>query len=209
MVETVTKATGNLVDRLFVGEGSALALIVAGFVAMITFMDYRRSDFSLKRLDTAISPLFELIEPTMMRQSPDTPDPETLRKTAELLSSNPLLSGGKLRSYRNISLDSPNLARDWIALCKRASLEYDRLSRWNNLPRRSIAYRVRNYKARFAVFPIICLLAKYLFAFACMIVSFLAGCTAVKAMIVGNPELVVPCLGLCLSFALLTWITSK
>lgn len=208
MFKDVSSTLNTFADIFPSSTGSALALVISAAVAVISFMTYRRSDFTLRRLRKMIAPLFELVEPTMMRNAQD-PDRATVQKVTDLIASAPLLAGGKLRSFRSLTVNHLSFVREWNVLCKRVSAEYDRLSRWNNIPRRSISYRAQNYKPRFAIVPIILILAKLLLAFACMMVSFLSFLAAAQSIAEGKPEMIVPCLALSLSFLFLSWLTSR
>ena len=208
MFKDVSSTLNTFADIFPSSTGSALALVISAAVAVISFMTYRRSDFTLRRLRKMIAPLFELVEPTMMRNAQD-PDRATVQKVCDLIASAPLLAGGKLRSFRSLTVNHLSFVREWNVLCKRVSAEYDRLSRWNNIPRRSISYRAQNYKPRFAIVPIILILAKLLLAFAFMMVSFLSFLAAAQSIAEGKPEMIVPCLALSLSFLFLSWLTSR
>lgn len=208
MAETVTNASVSLFDRLFGGDSSIVALVIAAIAAIIAFMEYRRSDFSLRRLEQVISPLFEMIEQTMMRNAART-DNDTVSKVIERIKSEPVLAGGKLRAYRALSTSAPSFSREWDSLCKRVSRDYDWLCRWNNIPRRSIRYRLQHYKWRFAIIPVIAMSGKVLLSISTMFVAFASLILAGQSILSMESELVIPALATSVAFLSFTWLLTR
>lgn len=180
-------------EFLFGSQNALLAIIIAAVGALIAFFSYRhnkRSVSAMRRLEDVISPLFELIEPSMMRDAPP-PDPQTVQSVLALLRSQLMLAGGSLRPYALLSpkeLSSPPV---WNQLCKDTSRQYDRLCSWCSIPKRSIQYRTR-YKTRFSILPIVLLVVRAMASFGLFIIAVLIALALLRYVLLAQYEYVLP-----------------
>lgn len=146
----------SMLEAIFGKNTALLTVVISVLTILISYFNYlhaKRSHSSEKRLELLVSPLFELVEPSMMKDGV-LPDEAQLCKIRELINSQILLCGGTLREFRNISCGIANFHQQWIKLCNVSSSQYDKLCRLQSIPLRTLSYRIRNYKARFAIIPI-------------------------------------------------------
>lgn len=210
MPNTPSAGSVNLFSFLFGNQNALLGISIAAvgaFVAILTYRHTRRSSIGLRRLEMVISPLFELIEPTMYKDA-KSPEPQTITSTLRIIDNNPMLAGGRLRECSILLHDNGYSNAAWSRLCSQTSREYDRLCRWYLVPKRSMRYRVRYYKPRFSSFYLAVMLLRALLSLAFGIVAILLSFSLIHFVLLSQFEMIIPvCITLfiaILAFSLLT-----
>lgn len=134
-------------DFLSKGGGQFFTIsvsILALVVSIVAPWRTRRVPLARERLDSIISPLFELTEKYLFVDRPFITTND-ITQIIEIVIRGGYLAGGRLRSFIDIGLDEKGHRKRFMRLCQNISKEYDFLCRAIGIPVRPFRYRYVKY----------------------------------------------------------------